>query len=101
MTIADGYEIRGDHNVLRSPKGKSHDESPCLERKVEATDKLLRETVECLSRYHPTHSVRAAACDSLVDLRPHLEEGLSALAGIERRRELTDRECSWQRAFRR
>ena len=71
----------------------------CLERRVEATDKLLRETVEWLSRPYPTHSVRAAACDSLVDLRPHLE-GLSALADIERRRELTDQECSWQRAFR-
>ena len=81
-------------------KERSHGESPSLEQKIEATDKLLRETVECLSRHYPTHSVWAAACDSLVDLRPHLEEGLSALANIERRRELTDQECSWQRAFR-
>lgn len=83
-----------------APEERSYDESPCLGQKIEATDRLLRETVECLSRYYPTHSVGAAAYDSLVDLRPHLEEGLSALADIERRRELTDQECSWQRAFR-
>ncbi len=83
-----------------APKERSHDESPSPEQKIEAADKLLRETVECLSRHYPTYSVGAAACDSLVDLRPHLEEGLSALANIERRRELTDQECSLQRAFR-
>lgn len=81
-------------------KEKRHDECSRLERRVEATDKLLRETVECLSRRYPTHSVGTAACDSLVNLRPHLERALSALADIERRRDLTDQECSWQRAFR-
>ena len=79
---------------------RRHDECSRLERRIEATDKLLRETVESLSRHYPTSTVGAAACDSLADLRPHLEEGLSALADIERRRELTDQECSWQRAFR-
>ena len=77
-----------------------HEEGSRLERTIEATDKLLRETVESLSRHYPTHSVGAAACDSLVDLRPQLEEGLGALADIERRRELTDQERSRQRAFR-
>ena len=76
-----------------------HDEQSRLERRVEATDKLLRETVQCLSR-HPTHSVGAAACGILADLRPRLEEALSALEDIEQERELTDQEHSWQRAFR-
>ncbi len=81
-------------------KERRHDERSCLEWRVEATDKLLQETVECLSRHYPTHSVGAAACDSLVELRPHLEEGLRALEDIERERELTDQEYSRQRAFR-
>jgi hypothetical protein len=75
-------------------------ESRYDERRIEATDRLLRKTVECLSRQYPAHLVGAAACDSLVDLRPHLEDSLRALAGIEQRRELTDQELSWQRAFR-
>lgn len=81
-------------------KERRHDECSCPERRIEATDRLLRETVGGLSRYHTTRSVGTAACDSLVALRPHLEEGLSALSHIERRRELTDQERSWQRAFR-
>lgn len=84
----------------KAPKERRHDECSCPGRRIEATDRLLRETVERLSRHHTTHSIGTAACDSLADLRPHLEEGLSALAHIERRRELTDQECSWQRAFR-
>lgn len=81
-------------------KERRHHDPCSTERKLEAIDKLLRETVESLSRHYPTHSVGAAACDSLAGLRPHLEEGLSALADIERRRDLTDQERSWQRAFR-
>ncbi len=77
-----------------------YDELYCSERRIEATDRLLRKTVECLSRQYPAHLVGAAACDSVVDLRPHLEEGLRALVDIERRRDLTDQEHSWQRAFR-
>ncbi len=86
--------------LCEASKEKRRDECSRLERRVEATDKLLRETVECLSRYYPTHSVGTAAYDSLVDLRPHLEGALSALANIECRRDLTDQECSRQRAFR-
>lgn len=86
------------------PRGASerrrHDEQSRLERRVEATDKLLQETVEWLSRHHPTHSVGAAAYDSLADLRPRLEEALRALEDIGRERKLTDQEHSRQRAFR-
>lgn len=77
-----------------------YDERYCPERRIEATDRLLRKTVECLSRQYPAHLVGAAACDSLVDLRPHLEAGLRELADVEQRRKLTDQEHSWQRAFR-
>ncbi len=81
-------------------EAKRHDEQSRLERRIEATDRLLRESVECLSRHHPTHSVGAAAYGILADLRPRLEEALSALEDIERERELTDEEYSRQRAFR-
>lgn len=91
MEITMSYEVS---------KMRGHDDRPHPEQRVEATDTLLRETVERLSRHYPTHSVGAAAHDSLVDLIPHLEEGLDALADIERRRDLTDQELSWQRAFR-
>jgi hypothetical protein len=35
-----------------------------------------------------------------LELRPHLEEALEALANIERRRGLTDQERALKRAFR-
>lgn len=85
------------YNALKG--GKTYKTS-CLEHRVEATEKLLRETVECLSRHHPKHSLGTMAYDSLEELRPRLEEGLDALANIEQSRGLTDQECSWQRAFR-
>jgi hypothetical protein len=86
--------------LYEASKERRHDECSRLERRIEATDKLLRETVESLSRHYHTSAVGAVARDSLRDLRPHLEEGLSALSDIERSRSLTDQECSWQRAFR-
>ncbi len=84
----------------RGSKESRYDEGSCPERTIEATDRLLREMVGCLSRQYPTHAVGVTASDSLRDLRPYLEDGLSALAEIERIRELTDQECSQQRAFR-
>ncbi len=84
----------------QASSGSRHEERSCLERRLEAADKLLQETVECHSRHYPTHSMGAAARDSLAELRPHLEDALRALADIERRRELSDQEHSWQRAFR-
>ena len=84
----------------RASKESRYDERSRPERTIEATDKLLRETVGYLSRQSHAHAVGVAACDSLLDLRPHLEDGLSALADIEQSRELTDQEASWQRAFR-
>ncbi len=86
--------------AYEAAKEERHDECSCPERKIEVADRLLRETIERLSRDHTAHSVGTAACDSLLDQRSHLEEGLSALSHIERRRDLTDQECSWQRAFR-
>ncbi len=71
-----------------------------LERRVEETGTLLRETVGRLSRQSHTHLVGAAAYQSLMDLRPRLQEGLEALAGIERQRGLTDQELALRSAFR-
>jgi hypothetical protein len=86
--------------IVKVSKENGFGEGPRLEQGVEETEKLLRETVECLSRQHPKHAGATAAYDSLADLRPQLEEGLSALADFQQSRELTDRESSWQRAFR-
>jgi hypothetical protein len=81
-------------------KKSTYHERSCPEQRIEATDRLLRRTVERLSRDYPAHSMGAAACNGLSDLWPHLEDGLSALEDIKRRRELTDQELSQQRAFR-
>jgi hypothetical protein len=69
------------------------------ERRVEAADALLRETVKLLSRRCPSDLLEAAAHDDLVYLRPHLEEALAATVDIERRRPLTDEELARRRAF--
>lgn len=83
-----------------APKESTYRERSCPEQRIEATDRLLRQAVESLSRDYPAHSVGTAACNRLSDLWPHLEDGLSALEDIKRRRELTDQELSRQRAFR-
>jgi hypothetical protein len=69
------------------------------EHRVEATDTLLKDTVEHLTRRCPDHLVGAAASEDLLELRPHLEDALAALEDIERRRDLTDKELARQRAF--
>ena len=78
-------------------EGHSLDEEP--ERRVEAVDALLQQTVERLSRRCPANLLEAAAHDDLVYLRPHLEEALAATADIESRRPLTDEELACRRAF--
>jgi hypothetical protein len=52
-----------------------YDERSCPKRRIEATDGLLRESVECLSQHYPAHPVGAAACDRSVDLRPTRKTG--------------------------
>jgi hypothetical protein len=69
------------------------------ERKVEAADALIRDTVEHLTRRCPAHLVGAAAREDLLELKPHLEDALAALAEIEGRRDLTDEELARRRAF--
>jgi hypothetical protein len=67
---------------------------------VEHNDALVRRTVLNLSRNCPPHLICEAARGKLLELRPHLEEALEALANIERRRGLTDQERALKRAFR-
>jgi hypothetical protein len=69
------------------------------ERKVEATDVLLEETVERLARDCPPPLLGTAARESLEDLRPHVEEALEALGEIEGRRDLTDEVLSRRHSF--
>jgi hypothetical protein len=69
------------------------------ERKVDAADALLQETIEHLAKGCPLPLLGMRARESLEDLRPPLEDALDALAEIERRRELTDEELAQGRAF--
>jgi hypothetical protein len=88
-------EERDTQRIRYSSEGLSEPE-----RTVEQTDALLCETVERLSRHYPIHLVGAAACEDLQAMRPHLIEALEALADIERRRDLTDKEQDLRSAFR-
>jgi hypothetical protein len=82
------------HSVRRTIESRSKPE-----QRVEATDALLQDTVERLSRRCPPHLVRVAARENLLELRPHLKDALVALADIEGRRNLTDEELALRRAF--
>src|SRR5215213_11101097 len=85
---------RGDvmafhHSMQTNGEGRSESE-----RRVEAADALLQQTVELLSRRCPPHMLEEAAHDDLVYLRPHLQEALAAMVEIERSGDLTDEELA-------
>ena len=82
------------HSMQTDGKGRSEPE-----RRLEAADALLQQTVELLSRRCPPHMLEEAAHDDLVYLSPHLENALGAIAEIERRRDLTEEELARRRAF--
>jgi hypothetical protein len=86
--------LPSDHSLPRKRKGQNESE-----RRIEETDELLQETVERLSRHCPPDLVGEAAHDDLLDLKPHFQDALTALADIERQRVLTDEELSQRRAF--
>lgn len=70
-----------------------------FERDVDRANALVYEAVGRLSRDYPEHAISGAASEDLRRIRPQLEGALTALAGIEQRRGLTQRELSHQRAF--
>lgn len=78
---------------------RRHESQTKPEQRVEATDVLLQDSVERLSRGCPTHLVGVAAREDLLELRPHLKDALDALADIEGRRNLSDEELARRRAF--
>jgi hypothetical protein len=92
-----GLETQGEINLLLDRLSGSYEQA--LERAVEATDTLVQQTVEHLARYCPLPLLGEAACEELLDLRPHLEEALGALEDLEGRRGLTDKEFAQRRAF--
>ena len=69
------------------------------ERKVEAADVLLQQTIKRLAREYPPPLLGAAAQKSMEELKPHVEEALEALGEIEGRRELTEEELARRNAF--
>ena len=66
---------------------------------VGATQTLIVETVNRLSRSCPPELLAAAAREDLLALKPRLEEALEALENIKRRRSLTEEELAQQYAF--
>jgi hypothetical protein len=70
-----------------------------MERRVEETDELVRETAYHLGRGRPPHLLVASAYNYLTNLRPHLEGALAALEDIEEHRSLTDEELARRREF--
>jgi hypothetical protein len=82
----------------RSGRRRNEDRGD-LETRVEETDALLQGKIEHLSRRCPPDLVGMAARADLLDLGPHLQDALAALADIERRRDLTDEELARRRAF--
>ena len=87
--------MRSHHHSVRT----RNESQTKPEQRIEATEALLQETVEHLTRRCPAHLVGVAAREDLLELRPHLKDALVALADIEGRRNLTDEELARRRAF--
>jgi hypothetical protein len=91
--------IVGRYGAWSTLAGKEQVEMGEAERRVKETDALVRETVIRLSRSASPELLGERAHEDVLDLRPHLEEALAALAEIDRRRGLTDEELARRRAF--
>jgi hypothetical protein len=78
---------------------RSGDGSGDLERRVEAADDLVRQTVVSLCKDCPSGALGPAAHGALKGLRPGVRGALGALEEIEERRPLTDEETARRRAF--
>jgi hypothetical protein len=90
---------RGCATIAHIRESTSAEERSEPERKVDAADALLQETIEHLARGCPLPLLGARARESLEDLRPHVQQALDALEEIEGRRELTEGEFSRRHAF--
>ncbi len=92
-----GLETQGEINRLLDTLfgGDERD----FERAVEVTDTLVQQRVVRLARCHPLPLLGEVAREELVQLRPRLEEALSALGEIEGRRSLTAKELAQRHAF--
>ena len=93
-------DVRGQFKPPDKPEERRSMKKRTPEQTVEATDALLREIVEHLSRDCAPHLLGMTAHDDLLDMRPQLEEALGALAEIEHRRDLTVEEFTRRRVFR-
>jgi hypothetical protein len=78
---------------------EDNDTTSELERRVERTEALVQAVIALVSRVYQEQVLSAAALEDLQQMRPHLEGALAALAQIEQRRKLTDKELSYRRAF--
>jgi hypothetical protein len=59
----------------------------------------VQAVIALVSRVYQEQVLGAAALEDLQQMSPHLEGALAALAQIEQRRKLTDKELSYRRAF--
>jgi hypothetical protein len=88
-----------DNSVGREEGKPSSEPSSDLERRVERTHALVQTAIRHLSRRYPEQAIGGAALEEMQQIRPHLEGALAALAQIEERRKLTEKELSHRRAF--
>jgi hypothetical protein len=70
-----------------------------FECEVDRVSALVHDVIGRLSRHHPGYAIGEAASEDPQQMRPRFEVALTALAEIERRRELTQKEVSYRRAF--
>ena len=71
-----------------------------LERRVQAADDLVRQTVVLLCKdCPPGTSLGPAAREALASITPRVRVALEALEDIERKRPLTEEELARRRAF--
>ena len=70
-----------------------------FESEVDQASTLVHEAVRHLLRDYPDHTIGGTASEDLQRMRPCCERALAALAEIERRRRLTQKEFSQRRAF--
>ena len=84
------------HHRSAHRSAKGYDD---LERRVQAVDELVRETVLLLCRGRPPGTLAVAAHDALVGLLPEVRGALAALEDIEAHRPLTDEELARRHAF--
>lgn len=98
-------ESNDERGSVRDRRQAESDDQPSstplhlFEHEVDQASTLVREAVERISRRCPEHQTGEVTLEDLQRMRPRFEGALTALAEIERRRRLTQKDLSRRRAF--